>query len=530
MSGNETNGAGLGLKEEHIHDVFGASKTNSSDFIYNHSKQIYQILDAHCSDSHAKKPPLLVIGVQWTGKSSLLSNWFALRSKKKVDSLTVSRYAQDEFIFWHSVGSSRSSCYEVNLIHRLFCDLNSYFDLSREVPAQTERLRWVLPRLLQAASRKGRMIVIIIDGVDRLVPDEEDESPLSWLPMEPLSNVKIILSATVPSDSPLFRNKETLGAENGLNSDRFNRDSKLNEPWRRSGKSGSKAAVDAFEYEATQRSGTKLLRLLERRPLQILRLRHLEKKLPERLVVAYIKKTVEVESMSASLAESVSEDVILNGSTRDSATPADTTVRPGSAVKQGRIKGFLLFPCHLQALLSSHLSSNAYFLRLVLTFTYTYCKLRGCSVWPLWSRLTAVTDIPSLLDTIFKLIDSSNDLLVENQAQEKELELARTCGGVHTLLDLYPWHPGLQRLRDTFFTHLRADASSSRDDDAGGISRVGRNTAAATAASGSDKQLVELNDLMRRVSTPLLGSAHNKLTESTNHVSEITSILHIVLV
>lgn len=517
--------SGLGLKEKHIHDIYCLSKTNtnSSNFVYNSSKQIYRILDAYCGDSHTKKPPLLVIGIPLTGKSSLLSNWFTLRRNKKNEIPTISRYSQDEFIFWHSVGSTRSSCYEVNLIHRLFNDLNEYFDLSREVPINSDRLRWVLPRLLQTASHKGRMVIIIIDGIDRLVPDDDNESLLSWLPLEPLSNVKIILSATVPLDSPLFRNKEGLGSDTTTR--RASVDINPSDSWSRLGKLESKALIDTFEYECTQRSGIKLLRMLERRPLQVLRLRHLEKKQPERLLLSFIKKTVDIDSVPSSIDDNVSLGVsdadLVSNHHRKSRNDVDLLrSSPNEDIK--RISGFLLFPCHLQALLSNRLGSNAYFMRLVLVFSYSFSRLRGCSIWPLWSQLTSTEDIPSLLDTIFQFIESPTLTETTSRTQETELELLRSCGGLETLIDVYPWLSSLQSLKEEF--HTRSEDSSSQSTSSKSTTTTSLQVTARQTSASESKQGLGLQDLMRRASSAMVSPARNKLQVSANQVSMLFNV------
>jgi len=523
--------SGLGLKEQHIHNIFCLSKTNSSDFIYNHSKQIHRILDAYCGDSHAKKPPLLVIGAQWTGKSSLLSNFITLRRNKKAEIPTISRFPQDEFIFWYSVGSTRISCYEVNLIHRLFCDLNEYFDLSREVPALSERLRWVLPRLLQTASRKGRMIIIVVDGVDRLVSDDQNESVLSWVPLEPLSNVKIILSATVPSDSLLFQAvaKENIGGVDIDTSRAPPSEACSPDNWPRLGKSvgSSKALVDAFEYEGIQRSGgTKLLRLLERRPLQVLRLRQLDKKQSERLLVAFIKKTIALESPSSGvevtvLFDETNRDLKISQSPIQAKSDRNALDTSRSKTESSRIKGFLLFPCHLQALLSNRLSSNAYYIRLVLVFTSIFCRLRGCPIWPLWSRLTSAEDIPSLLDTVFQFIESPALTQSTRETEEGDLKLVHECGGLRTLIEVYPWNPSLQQLTDAF--QARSEGAITSHNGAA----ISTNTAVMTTVPMLARQtnLGEsyndgLQDFLRRASSVRVGTARNSLLASTNHVSD----------
>ena len=71
----------------------------------------------------------------------------------------------------------------------------SRFELTRDVPVSQEKLSWELPRFLDMASKRGR-IIIVIDGLNRLVGNDDNEASLSWLPLEFAPNIRVILSAT----------------------------------------------------------------------------------------------------------------------------------------------------------------------------------------------------------------------------------------------------------------------------------------------------------------------------------------------
>lgn len=53
------------------------------------------------------------------------------------------------------------------MLWRLLGDLKQKFDLGRNVPNEAERLSWELPRFLEMAGRKGR-VIIVIDGLHRV--------------------------------------------------------------------------------------------------------------------------------------------------------------------------------------------------------------------------------------------------------------------------------------------------------------------------------------------------------------------------
>jgi hypothetical protein len=83
-----------------------------------------------------------------------------------------------------------------SLLRRLMLELKSRFELSREMPSNQERLSWELPRFLDAAARRGKVIVVI-DGLHRIANNDESEANLAWLPLELPPGVRFIVSATV---------------------------------------------------------------------------------------------------------------------------------------------------------------------------------------------------------------------------------------------------------------------------------------------------------------------------------------------
>ena len=82
-----------------------------------------------------------------------------------------------------------------SLIRRLMHDLKAKFDITRDVPFAQDRLSWELPRFFEMAAKKGKLIVVI-DGIHRLVTNEDTEAGLAWLPLEFPPNMRIIISAT----------------------------------------------------------------------------------------------------------------------------------------------------------------------------------------------------------------------------------------------------------------------------------------------------------------------------------------------
>ena len=82
-------------------------------------------------------------------------------------------------------------------------DLKSRFELSRELPNNQERLSWELPRFLDAASRRGK-IIVVIDGLHRVANNDDSEANLAWLPLVLPPGVRFVISASdiAPSRKP----------------------------------------------------------------------------------------------------------------------------------------------------------------------------------------------------------------------------------------------------------------------------------------------------------------------------------------
>lgn len=59
-----------------------------------------------------------------------------------------------------------------------------------------DKLSWILPRILERAAKKGR-VVIVIDGLQYICSNDRDLG-LKWLPLSVPPNVKMILSTTTP--------------------------------------------------------------------------------------------------------------------------------------------------------------------------------------------------------------------------------------------------------------------------------------------------------------------------------------------
>lgn len=243
------------------------------DFVYSASVELYNKLDDYCDNlpinRQESKPPLLIKGETGTGKSALLSNWIHRRERNSTRSKIHSPLGE-EFMFWHAVGCSRQSMNANSLIRRLIVDLKNRFELARDIPKSQERLSWELPRFLELAAKKGR-VIIVIDGLNRLVNNDNGEDGLTWLPLQFPPNVRFILSVTTPPSVSGENPKTTFASEQN----------------------------DKSALHKSKKS--RILQELERRNVPCINLKPLERNLCRNVVDTFISKTVNNENAALTM-------------------------------------------------------------------------------------------------------------------------------------------------------------------------------------------------------------------------------------
>jgi preprotein translocase subunit SecA/nephrocystin-3 len=144
-----------------------------------HGRGIQQ-LDEHVQ---SPGPPLVVVGEEGAGKSTLAANWVAR--------LTA---AEDAAVFYHFVGRASRSTHYADIVARLFRDLSMQCDAAMDAPADPDALVRRLPELLERASAQ-REVVVVLDGLDKL--ESEDRSDLlHWLPVEFPAGCRVVLTTT----------------------------------------------------------------------------------------------------------------------------------------------------------------------------------------------------------------------------------------------------------------------------------------------------------------------------------------------
>ncbi len=125
------------------------------------------------------------------GKSTLLANWVErCRSDPVVDH-------SRESIHFRFIGQSDRSSTVYSLLHMLLRELKEVAGkISVDIPDDPQKLRQDLPKLLEAAGKKGKTI-IVLDALNQLASGLSD---LAWLPYQLPANIKLIVS--FKSDDP----------------------------------------------------------------------------------------------------------------------------------------------------------------------------------------------------------------------------------------------------------------------------------------------------------------------------------------
>ena len=433
----------IGALEHHLHQLFSAARVPGDDFVYSASADIFNHLEEYCSETtfHEPRAPLLILGESGCGKSAMLANWLQRKQMKAAHG----RKHSDEFIFWHAVGCSRQSMNVNSLIRRLMHDLKDRFDLVRDVPIAADRLSWELPRFFEMASKKGH-IIIVIDGIHRLLTNEDKEAGLAWLPVEFPPNVRIILTATSPTDFPI-------GGSYGL----FDTASLASDLMKTPTLDGARRPtnipnmVDDDNNSISSNSmilnthakGAKILAELHRRKWRPVRVKRMDRSQCRNAVESFIWKSVQKETISFAagpfLTQGLDEFSQFNVS---QATNAPISVPfGGDKPTLDSAPGFLLFDTQIAKLLSHSQGGTPLFLRLILQCSH-YAVGRGFSLWALWEDWLKADSVSSLVMRILHTIETGHNPTSSSVANNRQA--TEDAGSLQTLKLLYPWHPSFQ--------------------------------------------------------------------------------------
>lgn len=385
--------------ENHVHSVFASIRVSGEDFVYCAPSDLLSKIDDYCDEltMHEIRPPLMVRGHSGTGKTALLSNWL---HRHEHHSNRIMKGNNDEFVFWHAVGCSRQSLLTNHLIRRLILALQSRFELNRPIPKTQERLSWELPRFLDLASKKGK-IIIIIDGIHRLRSNDGTEDSLSWLPLELPPNVRIIVSVTDQEQS------------------------------------SSPPEVSSVHSVSSSSSNThppmvkknKIILELMRRSIPELHVNLMDRNSCRSLILEYIHNSINSEAAAITMGPYADATLHQNRTT-------------GHVIpSKGVVPGFLLFDTQIAALLNHPCGGNPLFLRLFLRCLH-FLSNRGYSLWTIFDDWITSRSVPELYEKILSCSEMGYRKTRELSQSANDMTIA--AGGISALKKLFPQHPSFR--------------------------------------------------------------------------------------
>jgi len=417
----------IGDLEHLVHNLFSSVRIPGEDFVYSPQVELFSKLDKYCEESTSQdsKPPLVIKGESGTGKSALLSNWLQWRDRNT----SKLRNTTDEYIFWHAVGCSRQSMNVNSLIRRLIVGLKSRFELARDLPKSQERLCWELPRFLDLAAKKARLIIIVIDGLNRIVNNDNIEDGITWLPLIFPSNVRVILSVTISST---FLLKKNINTNNSLCEVNFLNSTIPNNMKNEDVEKPNNSTIE--EEVQVNRKKSRILQELERRDLPVIVLKPFEQNVCKVMLESFIVKSVTKDSAM------LAAGPFLAGLTA-AHEDASVSVDDKSSQLRDDIKsmhGFILFESQINALVNHPLGGVPIFLRFFLC-CLQYAMSRGYSLWHVWDDWLLSCSIPDLLERILRTLESGFRFSQDNQ--KYACDKTALAGGFNALQKQYSWHP-----------------------------------------------------------------------------------------
>ena len=440
---------GIGNLEHHIHSIFAKTRVPGEDFVYMPTYDLFNALDNYCDDTtiHETKDPLLIVGEAGSGKSALLSNWID-RRKKQVHRKGGSSLL-NEFIFWHAVGSSRSSMDVNSLMRRMIDELKTRFQLNREMPETQDKLSWELPRFFEMAARRG-IIIIVIDGLNRLMTGDDsglgnriEEASLRWLPLEFPPNVRVILSVTSHPNVDLFDRSFITG--------------------------GVPKVIDAVSDSRPHR----ILGELQRRRWELVNLKPLELSICRGVIESYVKKCVQVDINAAAATLGEIGTSFLTEIDHD-----DATSHPSSH----SIHGFLLFDTQISALLDHTLGGTPMFLRLFLRCAH-FAVTKGFCIWHIWHDWLKADSISTLVEHILSSFETG--FHPTEDSKKFAIESTLIAGGLPALRVSYRWHPSFHVKDDKETADLMQHIKTIAHEDGSLVETSADNNNHNRSATGS---------------------------------------------
>jgi hypothetical protein len=177
-----------------LHARYSASLSKKGPFTHVRRNVIDRTFSTYCerSEMDETKLPLVVVGGQGSGKSAALSTW----ADRRASAALMQNQQLREFVFLHHVGASRDSVELFHMLRRLIHAIQERFNLPISLQNTEEGLCRELPRLLQSAASRCSGVVIIVDGIDKVMTIDGSRAGLKWLPFILPPKTRFILSIT----------------------------------------------------------------------------------------------------------------------------------------------------------------------------------------------------------------------------------------------------------------------------------------------------------------------------------------------
>ncbi|XP_067679704.1 TPR repeat-containing protein DDB_G0287407-like [Haliotis asinina] len=177
--------------EQVDHDRFQSARQS----LYVGGDKYFKQLDKALMSGTSER--VVVTGEAGQGKSALLANWGAHVRKIQPKALVISHY----------IGCSQFSDKAVNILRRLVVELTQHLDVKGKVVRYTklnvQEIITDLETCLQRAEKAKLVVVIVVDGLNKMETPGKTKKTLFWLPDTLPKTVKIVLS-TVNTDAAVL--------------------------------------------------------------------------------------------------------------------------------------------------------------------------------------------------------------------------------------------------------------------------------------------------------------------------------------
>lgn len=181
-----------------LHARYASLLTKKGPFTFIRRNAIDRTLSQYCVREAMEETrlPLVVIGGGGIGKSAALANW----AERRASTALMQNQQLREFVFLHHVGASRDSVELFHMLRRLIHAIQERFGLPISLQNTEEGLCRELPRILQAAASRCSGVVILVDGIDKVMTIDGSRAGLKWLPFVLPSKTRFILTITEEGD------------------------------------------------------------------------------------------------------------------------------------------------------------------------------------------------------------------------------------------------------------------------------------------------------------------------------------------